>query len=312
MMIRLYKNYKIILVLAVVVILFSMIKTPPEHLRALDQLDAMNLSKGKQEMASKKLVIVGISRDNAKGLQNVIQNIESTGVQFSDYRVVIFENDSKDGTKDILQEWMQRNPRVNVVSKDFHNKKRPSIQFLADVRNIYLEEIQYNPEYQDFDMVMMLDMDMSYGWDIRGIQDSFARINDWDVVCSNGIDGFDFKMWDIFAFRNEEFPDGPENPDYWTSNLRKMRKRIYSVGDDLVNTYSCFGGMALYKRDIIKECRYSSLNDDCEHVSFHECIRLQNNGKIKLNPNQVIRYSNYFPSPENIAEWFNDVFIHRS
>ena len=303
---RLKKNCTAILSLAVIIVVLSLIKTPTEHLRALDKIDLAVLTKGEKEMAARKLVVVGISRDNAIPLPNVIENIEFTGAQFEDYRVIIFENDSSDGTKEILKDWAIGNNKVKIITKDFHNKKRPNIQFLADLRNIYLHELEES-EYKNFDTVMMLDMDMSYGWDIRGVKDSFAKINDWDVVCSNGIDGYDFKMWDVFAFRSERFPDGLGSPDYWTANLRNIRKVKHQVGDNLLSVYSCFGGMAFYKKNTIKQCKYKSINDDCEHVPFHECIRLNNKGKIMLNPNQVIRYRNYFWSQEDISYWMEDV-----
>ena len=99
-------------------------------------------------------------------------------------------------------------------------------------------------------------------------------------------------MWDAFAFRNEEFPLYSQTKDYWTSIVPKIQ-RVYKPDSELMPVYSCFGGMAFYKKESIKGCIYDSINDDCEHVIFHKCLIEKNKGKIFMNPAQIIRYSHY-------------------
>jgi len=267
---------------------------PLEHLASLDILDSTKLMLGKEEMAKHKLIVTGIARDNALDLPVVIKHIENLGNYFQDYRVVIFENDSKDGTKAIFEHWQVNNPKVKIISQDFYNEKRPSYKFMADVRNKYIEAINADPAYKDFDMVMIMDMDASYGFDVRGIQDSFAKIKQWEAVCSNGISTSDGKMFDMYAFRNQEFPNGPSDGyiKYWVLDVAKGQK-IYDINADLVKVDSCFGGMAFYKKEYIKDCSYDSINEDCEHIVFHQCIKNQNNGRMFMNPAQVLRYSHF-------------------
>jgi hypothetical protein len=125
------------------------------------------------------------------------------------------------------------------------------------------------------------------------------------------------KMYDMFAFRNEEFPwtplewpkacrqdnknhlwskicnninhDWPEDDIYWKYIVPQGQK-IYSIHSSLIPVQSCFGGMAFYKREFINGCSYNSIENDCEHVPFHECLRIKHNGRMVMNPNQVIRY----------------------
>ena len=58
-----------------------------------------------------------------------------------------------------------------------------------------------------------------------------------------------------------------------------------------VQVDSCFGGMAIYRRDIVHDCHYDYISPipphvtDCEHVAFHRCIRERNNGTLYTNPN---------------------------
>ena len=79
-----------------------------------------------------------------------IKHINYIGSQFKDYRVILFENDSKDGTKIALNLWAQKDSKIKILSEDFNLKKRPSHKFMADIRNKYLNAIQ-DKEYDDFD-----------------------------------------------------------------------------------------------------------------------------------------------------------------
>ena len=303
-----------------------------EKVDMLDSIPAKNIQMGIEEMAKHKLVIVGITRDNATAFPTMIRNLEHIGSFFKDYKVLIVENDSTDGTKTALRNWKINNQKVNFISKTFNNKKRPSHRFLANIRNYYIDEVEDNKEYDDFDMVMMIDMDMDDGIDIRGIEDSFSKINQWDAVCSNGVSSTnENKMYDIFAFRSESFPWSPKewhqicfqndlnnewtqtctngekysrgffrdlmakwngkNTDklFWTL-IAPQEKIKYDADTNLIPVHSCFGGMAFYKRSFITGCRYDSLYNDCEHIAFHQCLREKNNGRMVMNPAQMIKY----------------------
>lgn len=267
---------------------------PLETSAQLDSLDTKTLDKGQRILKQQKAVICGISRDNANDFFVMKRHLENLGQQFSDYRVIIFENDSKDRTKQLLAQWSATNLNVKIISKDFHNKKRPDIQFLADARNYYIDEL-LKSEYDTFNVLIVVDMDMSYGFDIRGIYHSFASWDLWDAVASNGISNAKGEMYDAFAFRNTEFPwahyDKPET--YWPEIIPQIQ-RAYPVASSFVSVDSAFGGLAIYKRNKLKDCKYLSIKDDCEHIEFHKCLK-QNGGKVFMNPAQLLRYSHYTP-----------------
>jgi hypothetical protein len=263
-----------------------------EKFQALDDLDPQLYAAGIKEMKQHKVVIAGIARDNSHDLAIMIRHVEHLGSFFADYRVIIFENDSIDGTKQILSTWEKRNNKVSILMKDFNNKKRPDIQFLADARNYYLNEFQNNKEYQDFDILIAVDLDMSYGFDVRGIEHSFSKFSQWGAVCSNGISNSKGQMYDMFAFRSSEFPGSLNNTVNYSATVKKGQKQVFKPGDDLVPVYSCFGGLAIYKREFMTGCEYKSIQGDCEHVAFHQCL-LNNQATMFLNPAQVIKYSHY-------------------
>ena len=189
-----------------------------EKFSLLDSLDSLTLAEGQKEMSKHKVVIVGITRDNIKDIPIMIKHIEYIGSLFADYRVILFENDSIDGTKKALDEWKTMSSKVNIISKDCGNEKRPGHLFMAEARNNYLEALE-GEEYNEFDILMIVDMDFSYGIDVRAAQDSFSKIDQWDAVCSNGVKSKD-RMFDSFSFRSEELP--------WTS---KKWQEICSKND---------------------------------------------------------------------------------
>lgn len=260
----------------------------------LDDLDLTTLRKGSEEMKKHKVIFTGITRDNARDIPTMLQAFRNIGEKFADFRVVIFENDSSDDTLKLLKEAAVADNRFKVISQNYNLQKRPSIKFLAEIRNKYLEAI-FTEEYDDFDIVIMADMDMKYGIDIRGIEHSFAFYDKWDSVCSNGIFTEEGRMWDCFAFRSEEFPCGLNDmpsKEYWESYIYQLAK-VYPVNTDLLPVHSCFGGLAIYKKRFIEGCKYDSENEDCEHVAFKKCMREKNGARIFMNPSQMLRYEHY-------------------
>ena len=304
------KQYKYFIFIILVITILHSIQPVKNHIKKLQvnneissilsQISQDNVVKGIEEAKKHKVVFVGIARDNAQDLKILRQDVDKIGKYFKDYKGIFFENDSKDKTKQILKEWSQDNKNMKIISQDFHNKKRPNILFLANAHNQYLNELMLNPEYKDFNIVIALDMDMKYGFDFRGIMDSMSKFNQWDAVCANGLQSKD-SMYDAFAFRNKQFPhtrfNVPEGENVcWNKIVPQIQKLYYPVNHDLVPVFSCFNGLAIYKKDALENCKYDSIKEDCEHVLLHDCMRKKNNAKIFLNPSMVVFYSHYTPS----------------
>lgn len=274
---------------------FSKPKFGYDRIKLLDPyVYSSMLKKGAEEMKKHKVIFTGITRDNSRDIPVMLQAFRNLGEKFADFRVIIFENDSSDNTLQLLQEAANEDSRFRVISHNYNLQKRPSIKFLAEIRNKYIEAI-FEKEYDDFDIVIMADMDMKYGVDERGIEDSFAQYDKWDSVCSNGIFTTDGRMYDCFAFRNERFPHGLNDLPpykYWNLYIAQLAL-IYRPDGDLVPVYSCFGGLAIYKKKFIQGCKYDSEKEDCEHVHFHKCMKEKNGARMFMNPAQMIRYENY-------------------
>ncbi len=56
-------------------------------------------------MRQQRVVMAGLARNVAHILGQTIRRVEHLGSQFGDYRVVIYENDSSDATRERLRSW---------------------------------------------------------------------------------------------------------------------------------------------------------------------------------------------------------------
>lgn len=247
---------------------------------------------GYQKMRKQELIICGLARDVHDALPAMMKKIELLGKLFKNYKVIIFENDSLDGTYELLQYWQRINPKVEILSEQLHAKKWEAVQSpsrmeqMAAYRNRYLEHIR--AKNYAFDYLIVLDLDLPLGFSYDGIAHTFSY-EDWDVVGSNGIlvppygDPIAKPMfYDAFAFRPK---NQQEVMDTVTINQLQFQR-----GDDLVTVESAFGGLAIYSNQaILSGVNYGGA--DCEHVVFHQALRKRGFEQQFLNPSQLVLYS---------------------
>ena len=115
--------------------------------------------------------------------------MEQTGRLFGDYRIVIYESDSTDGTAALLTAWQQSDPeRITVISEVANGggvrERIDRTMLLADMRNRLMAVVRglegggaagpFAP-----DVVVIGDLDYEFGWDVRGIASVF-RPHDTD------------------------------------------------------------------------------------------------------------------------------------
>jgi len=252
-----------------------------EMRRGRPEKAAQGLSMVSAQIAAKqpvKAILACITRDDFYGLSVNRYQLEELGETFADYRIVVVENDSSSEYRDELAKWAASNHRVKVVSKTFDLKKRPSLAFLAKMRNFYLDEIS-KPEYEEFTRLVIFDMDVSHRWPIANISGSSAM--DWPnfgARCFNVYNSRPGVHRDTLAFRSTEWAPNYtlKSPEGLTGETQRFVSYLVSdwtVEGLVMEVDSCFGGLAAYDRKAIGECRYDDEDPNCEHVAFNKCIR---------------------------------------
>lgn len=219
---------------------------------------------------AEKILICGVCKDVAPFMTHMIHSVVSLGNCFEDYRVIIYENNSTDGTKQLLLKWQQNNPRVIVFLEDLSQQELQALgktrtmnhhtfrtEVIAFARNRVLEEIE-KEAYQDFDYVVMADLDFHCQWPIKAIQKAIKTKQTWHALFANGITAAGV-YYDRYAFRNYQFPFGPEfiGELFWESVANQPiyfnRKLPWVLVD------SAFGGLGIYKKEAILGCRYTGV-----------------------------------------------------
>lgn len=251
---------------------------------------------------NKRIVIGALVRDCASTLIGNIKRVEETGELFQDYHVVIFENDSKDETKKILEEWQSHNDKITVISRDYNTTtipqksenvpypawSTPRIEKMAYYRNCLLKEIEAldAPDY-----VLFIDLDLYY-FSPEGIANAIINApENWGGLFANGQNWFekDGKN-NVFPTQYDPYAFLEKGKDYRNAASYKftlqddyikgfyMHDILSSVNDKYILCQSAFAGIGIYKYNLIKGRRYTSYVIPefegqnislCEHVPFN-------------------------------------------
>jgi hypothetical protein len=215
-------------------------------------------------MINKNVIFCGVVRNVGDKLRPNIEHVLRTGQHFQQFKIIIYENNSTDNTKDILKAY-STHAHVKILSEDLpaeHFRKENNIiwayteltgsdhpcrmELISNARNKLIDEIR-KPEYSDYSHCIMMDLD-SNGWDIDGIIDSFRRSDEWDAVFANSRPYYDY-----YALRSEKFPFGPEITGEYCWNTMSS---LEVTGEDLVPVYSAFNGIGIYKKALLEQHKY--------------------------------------------------------
>lgn len=258
------------------------------------------------------IIICSIVRNADAGLKKNIPVIEQLCSMFKDWKVVIYENDSVDNTKEILSEWQKSNPQnIHVISETldkplptpkqsetkvnpFFSRKR--ISKMATLRNKYIDyvdKMSWNADY-----LMVVDLDVSQ-LKLDGIIDSFSRSEYWDAITAYGYSTsprLKKRYHDTYALCENGKETVPQTEAMIHSLADEYAQKCKNK-DHLIPVCSAFGGLAIYRYEAIRGIRYDvDENDDdrvevrCEHYHFNREMASRGHDKIYINPKMELNY----------------------
>lgn len=262
----------------------------PEPLRAEYE---RRVRLGQRRMSATTAVISGLARDVADILPLTIARIEQMGAMFADYRVVIYENDSRDETARLLTDWAERNPKVDVTVERRGDPINPMTRCLkraermAYYRNQCLETIR--ARYANFEHALIVDTDLAGGWSCDGLANTFGH-DDWDFVGSNGVIfkriGLKINVlmqYDAWAYRDDE--------SFTPFTTKQVNKMSFTRGELLVPVTCSFGGLGVYLMPAYLAGQYAG--HDVDHVTHQQVARPQGFTRTFLNPSQIALYGRH-------------------
>lgn len=265
------------------------------------------------------VVVCGIVRNAEKGLRRNLPIIDKVLTQFKGFCVFIYENDSTDDTKKILQDWQSKNEgrvyvslnqtdptktipsakNVNGVNPFFSHKR---IDKMARIRNNYMDWL-IKAERELFtctpDYLIIVDLDVAQ-LDANSIMTSFESNVDWDAVCSFGYSTspkLKRRYHDTFALTKWEERYEPQTEE----KIKRYADELGSLkpSDKWIRLASGFGGLAIYRYEAIKGLRYTEPAIDnhdkrveakCEHFSIYKQMIERGHDRIYLNPAMTLKY----------------------
>lgn len=255
-------------------------------------------------LKNKRAVICGCAKDIQKYIENSTNKMAKISEFFADYKIIIFENDSKDNTLKLLKNFEKTHKNVIILSETgLHNKTGYTRTCkLAYARNKIIEYVENN-NLGNFDYLINMDMDnVNEKLNIKLIKDILedTSFNNWSVITANQKVYYDF--WALRTKKNNE--------NCWskTGLCRQEKKKLKNWIDESehskfsnnsinenskpIKVLSAFGGLGIYKMKYLLGCRYNSIDQknnlehDCEHVAFNKCIR-NNGGDIYIHPKLI-------------------------
>ncbi len=267
--------------------------------------------RGRELAGSARVVFCGIVRDCRRNLERNLARVESLRGSFASLRIVLVENDSKDGTKEVLRQLAERDPSALVEMEDHGTVTLPKkmksgvlpsysdyrISKMAAYRNRYLEIIEKDIGHDNLDWVVMLDWDIE-GFSSAGFFDTLGRKEEWKVATANGRKKTGWTgsaYYDSYAVRLEG-ATGPCTMGEMAAQRRELSR--LEPGDPLLVVESAFNGMGIYPAEFLAGLRYRvAPNDDrevevwCEHVTFHRDLAQRGCKPVVVNPRLRIDYN---------------------
>jgi hypothetical protein len=259
------------------------------------------------QLKKMRLAVCGLARNCASKLPATIRFVETLSNYFESTIIIVVENDSRDKTRVILNSWADSSSSLNIIdgkvpavesftdtpANPYYSFKR--VSRLAALRNQYLDFLKAQATPPDFVLVMDFDVDRI---SLEGVLDSFSRATDWDVATAYGYSlspTLQERYHDTYAL----VPLGEENTPQLEARLKAIQQnwRQDKASRELVEVYSAFGGLTIYKYKQINSLNYTACpNGDervearCEHFSIAN--ELQKNGyqRIVINPKMHLRF----------------------
>ena len=244
---------------------------------------------GRQQAKQRRVALVAICRNAMPFLPRTLSLVEKTGEMFADWRAFIFENDSTDGTKDVLK--AAAGGKLSVATTD---NGRPHLNYTkTSDRTIALAEYRNNcrlwceSQCRDYDYAIVFDTDAWGGWSIDGIANTIGHLEDDEYRNASGMGSYSWAVWGppVWPQPTEcQYDAWACRWTWWQERQNMLWFHLWHppVGSPPVRMNSCFGQLGVYRLGDYISGTYAG--GDCEHVAHWKSMR----GDCYLNPSQRV------------------------
>jgi glycosyltransferase involved in cell wall biosynthesis len=253
-------------------------------------------------------------------LEKNLLRIEHIKNKFKESIIIVVENNSTDGTKELLSDLKNKTKNFFVLTKDVENSliDRKSggmerIIKMASFRNQYLNFIFQSTWRTKFDYLIVIDADIDAFSEEGLIKTIENAPSDWSALFANGRYYYNFlgvnflgQYYDLFAFIPCQEYSQPD--DRYELTYREMAIFSDLLTNKKLKNYqyfecrSAFGGIGIYKIESIQNSQYKTHQNDrssvfeavCEHIAFNiSCLEY---GKNYISSEMLVYYEKRFNS----------------
>lgn len=243
-----------------------------------------------------KCLVVGVVRNISATIQDDIIRLTNALERFEEIHWLLIESNSTDDSIKTLGDLKKKIEYFEFQSIESNNETRTS--HLARARNQYLNDLQ---KYRDrgIKYVVVADFNnLNNKLTAKSVNSCWESKIEWDACCANS----EKRYYDIWALRHPNWSpnDCWKDLEFYKKYIkfselalyRSVNSRMIKIptDSDWIQVQSAFGGLAIYKIEIMQRSKYKGINkfgeSICEHVAFNE--KLNEEGfKIYINPKMI-------------------------
>lgn len=182
-----YKNY---IFTFIIIIIFSFILIVIGK-----KLSIENYVNNTSKMKKYNVIFAGTCRNVKSYIKKILGHIDNCGKKFNSYYLIVYENDSTDKTREILE----KNKKSNYfyIFEDNIKEDRRTVR-LERGRNLILDKVKELNKDNYYQYLIIIDLDNvnRNGTFVKTIDNCFDN-EDWDVICANQKQ----RYYDTYALR---------------------------------------------------------------------------------------------------------------
>lgn len=219
-----------------------------------------------------KLYVGAVVKNHEKTWHYFKKLLEILFVTFPNTIACVYENNSSDHTPRLLAEFQATHPKeffyisetVDYSSTRIRtwDNKPFRVFCIAQARNRLINMLEERGLGAAGDLCMMVDPDVSQDFITESILNTIQNFPaDVHALFANAISRAGM-YYDTFSYRDASFPFGvdiySENCEERVDLQHKTLRRKIELNGPLIPVMSAFGGLAIYRAESIRGCRYDS------------------------------------------------------
>lgn len=303
---------------------YSSLVFPEEYFRPPPEFQGDHFDRVRRgyELASRhSLVITGLARDIEQNIGKNLHRLAFIGAAFGDFRIVVFENDSSDSTREVILAASKLDPRISLVPCPEDPSCRLNLAAaagkgllsgdrfikMAEFRNRSLDHIRQT--HPTFDLLLVVDLDLAGPISRDGLVTSLTY-EDWDAMSAVGLANppVGSAEWLVYYDSLALVPFGERrNHTTYLGQLRRSIKTIMTAvpdrGSPPIRVNSAFAGCCLYRlRPLVENPTVRYYGRGCEHVTFHASMAFNGHDRIYINPAMTLLHIIEVKPSKNLLE----------